>query len=253
MWSFGNLFILLFSGFMLAYIHLNPWRMTMYSNSVNYRNTSSSMVLRSTYALLAVSLLPTILGAWLGMQIPFELYMAHRLAWFIGSLVTMFGVLFLTHLNKNNPAGVFFCLLFTAIAGFLLGPTLQFTLQLHNGVMILSEAIGLTAFALFATSLYVTISKRDFSAMGGFLFASLWIIIGAGILNMFFHSALLYTIISAFAVIIFVGYLMFDISKVVNGGETNYVIATLEIYLDLLNLFLNLLQLLIALQGGDRD
>lgn len=221
-------------------------------NGITYGNVSTqNKVLKNTYMLLALTLLPTIIGAFLGMQIPYATYAAHPIIFLLVSLGVTIGLIFLAAKNKDNAMGIVFTLLFTAAMGFTLAPTLQFTLKLSHGMVIIMQAAGLTSFALFACAAYVTISKKDFSFLGSFLYTSLWVLIGASIIGIFFHTPMLQLIISIAAVLIFTAYLLYDLSRIVNGGETNYVMATISIYLDLINIFTALLRILGILSSDD--
>jgi modulator of FtsH protease len=221
------------------------------SEIMSHSMNSQNQVMRNTYSLLAFTLLPTIAGSFIGMQIPFETYMLHPILWFFGSLLASFGALFLAAANRNNSSGVFFTLLFTGIMGFTLAPTLQHTLHLQHGAMIIAQAAGLSAFALFASAIFITITKKNFSFLGNLLSISLWVLIGASIIGIFFHTPLFHLILSSIAVIIFVGYLLYDLSSIINGGETNYIMATINIYLDIMNIFINLLNILGILDSKD--
>jgi len=141
---------------------------------------------------------------------------------------------------------------FTFVAGVFLGPILQVALHLKNGAQLIAMAAGGTGLIFFSLATIATVTKKDFSFMGKFLFIGLILLIVASLANLFFQIPALSLTISAIAVLIFSAYILFDVSRIVHGGETNYVMATLGIYMSLYNLFINLLSLLMAF-SGERD
>ncbi|MES2148726.1 MAG: Bax inhibitor-1 family protein [Pseudomonadota bacterium] len=206
-------------------------------------------VLRNTYWLLALSMIPTVLGAVVGVQ--FHLPM---LTGGIGMLIFMaiaFGFIFAIEKNKESGIGVALLLGFTFFMGLMLTPILTRTLGYSNGGTLIMTAFGGTAAVFAVMASWATVSKRDFSAMGQWLFAGLIVIILAGIANIFFQMPLLSIVISVIAIAIFSAYILYDVQQIVNGGQTNYISATLSIYLDVYNIFVNLLALLGL--GGERD
>ncbi len=217
--------------------------------TVGSLSTSQQSVLRNTYLLLALSMLPTIAGAFIGLSLNFAFVAQHPIMTTLGMLAVMFGLTMGITAFRNSGLGVVLLLALTFFMGVMLGPILQFALHLQNGAQLVGMAAGGTAVIFFALATVATVSKRDFSFMGKFLFIGLVLLIVASLANMFFHIPALYLTISAVAVMIFSGFILFDVSRVVNGGETNYIMATLSIYLDIYNLFVNLLQLLMALLG----
>jgi modulator of FtsH protease len=148
--------------------------------------------------------------------------------------------------------GIVALLGFTLVAGFFLGPILQVALHLKNGAQLVGMAAGGTGIIFGSLATIATVTKKDFSFMGKFLFIGLILLIVASFANMFFHIPALALTISVIAILIFSAYILFDVSRIVNGGETNYVMATMGLYLNIYNLFINLLSLLMAL-SGERD
>jgi modulator of FtsH protease len=197
-------------------------------------------------------MIPTVIGAYLGTNISFSFLAQYPI---MGPLV-MFGVmmamLFGVSALRNSPMGVVLLLAFTFVAGVFLGPILQAALSLRNGAQLVGLAAGGTAVIFMSLATYATVSKRDFSFMGKFLFVGLILLVVASLANLFFQIPALSLTISAIAVLLFSAYLLFDISRIVTGGETNYVMATMSVYLNLYNLFVNLLNLLMAF-SGQRD
>ena len=210
-------------------------------------------VLRNTYWLLALSMLPTIAGAWVGMQLNF-------LAFFTASPIMapllMFGVmiaaLFGVTALRNSAWGVPALFGFTFIAGLMLAPILSIAVGFRNGGQLVGLAGGMTAAIFFAMAGLATVTKRDFSFLGKFLFVGLVLLIVASLANLFFQVPAVSLTISAVAVLIFSLYLLYDVSNIVRGGETNYITATLNLFLDVYNIFISLLNLLMAF-SGQRD
>jgi len=209
-------------------------------------------VLRNTYWLLAISMIPTVLGAWTGLQMGFSFFSGSPMIGFIAFLAIAFGFFYAIEKTKNSSAGVFVLLGFTFFMGLMLSRMLEQILHFSNGSSLIMTAFGGTAaiFAVMAT--IATTSKRDFSGMSSWLFAGVLVILLAMVANIFLQMPLLQVVISAIAVAIFSAYILYDVQRVLNGGETNYITATLAIYLDLYNVFVHLLSLL-GILGGERD
>ncbi|MGE5169544.1 MAG: Bax inhibitor-1/YccA family protein [Rudaea sp.] len=210
-------------------------------------------VLRNTYWLLALSMLPTIAGAWVGMQLNF-------LGFFTASPImapllmfgVMIGALFGVTALRNSAWGVPALFGFTFIAGLMLAPILSIALGFRNGGQLVGLAGGMTAAIFFGMAGLATVTKRDFSFLGKFLFVGLILLIVASLANLFFQVPAVSLTISAVAVLIFSLYLLHDVSNIVRGGETNYITATLNLFLDVYNIFISLLNLLLAF-AGQRD
>ncbi len=210
-------------------------------------------VLRNTYWLLALSMIPTILGAFLGVEIGFTLFAGGRLMGFLLFLAIAFGFMFAIQKTKNSAWGVVILLGFTFFMGMMLSGILAFALHnFNNGVELITVAFGGTASILGVMATIATVSKRDFSGLGSWLFAGLVMLIIASLLATVFHFAMMTVVISVLAIGIFSAYILYDVQQIVNGGETNYISATLKIYLDVYNIFVNLLQLLMIFAGDRR-
>ena len=209
-------------------------------------------VLRNTYWLLAISMIPTVLGAWLGVQMNFSMFSGSPFMGFMLFLAIAFGFMYAIEKTKHSAAGVAVLLGFTFFMGLMLSRLISVTLGYSNGGTLIMTAFGGTAsiFAVMAT--VATVSKRDFSGMGKFLFVGVLVILAAAVLNIFLQMPALYLVISVLAIAIFSAYILYDVQQVINGGETNYITATLSIYLDVYNIFANLLSLL-GIFGGERD
>jgi modulator of FtsH protease len=207
-------------------------------------------VLRNTYWLLALSLLPVVGGAWLGMQLNFvALFKAAPIMTPLLMFGAMLGLLFVVTLLRDSAWGVAALLGFTFASGVFLAPILTVAAGLKNGGQLVALAGGMTAAIFFAMAAIATITKRDFGFLGKFLFIGLVLLVIASLANLFFQVPALSLTISAVAVLLFSAYLLYDLSNIVNGGETNYVMATLNLFLNLYNIFISLLNLLMAFTG----
>ncbi len=209
-------------------------------------------VLRNTYMMLAITMVPTVIGAFIGLATNFSFLAQNPI---MGSLLmfgAMIGMLFAVSALRNSVWGIVALLGFTFVAGWFLGPILQVALNLKNGAQLVGMAAGGTGLIFFSLATFATVTKKDFSFMGKFLFIGLILLIVASLANLFFQVPAMSLTISAIAVLLFSAYILFDISRIVNGGETNYVMATMGLYLSIYNIFVHLLSLLMAF-GGERD
>ena len=207
-------------------------------------------VLRNTYWLLALSMLPTIVGAWAGMQFNFiRLFTAAPILTPLLMFGVMLGSLFVVTRLRNSAWGIPALFAFTFIAGAMLTPILTVAAQFRNGGQLVALAGGMTAAIFFAMAGIATVTKRDFSFMGKFLFVGVILLIVASLANLFFQVPALSLTISAIAVFIFSLYILYDVSNIVRGGETNYVTAALGLFLNIFNIFVSLLNLLLAFTG----
>jgi modulator of FtsH protease len=164
----------------------------------------------------------------------------------------MMGMLFAVTKLRNSVWGIAALFGFTLVAGVFLGPILQMALHLKNGAQLVGMAAGGTGIIFFSLATIATVTKKDFSFMGKFLFIGLILLLVASFANMFFAIPAMSLTISAIAILIFSAYILFDISQIIHGGETNYIMATLTLFLDIYNIFVNLLSLLMAF-SGERD
>jgi FtsH-binding integral membrane protein len=206
-------------------------------------------VLRNTYMMLALTMIPTVIGANIGAAMNLSFMAESPIMSALLMFGAMFGMLFAVTALRNSVWGIAALLGFTFVAGVFLGPILQVALQLSNGAQLVGMAAGGTGLIFFSLATIATVTKKDFSFMGKFLFIGLIMLIVASLANLFFQVPALTLTISAVAVLIFSAYILFDVSRIVNGGETNYIMATLGIYMSIYNLFINLLQLLMAFTG----
>ena len=209
-------------------------------------------VLRNTYLLLALSMVPTVLGALAGVQMGFSFFAGSPLISFLLFLGIAWGFMWGIDRHKDSGLGVALLLGFTFFMGLMLSRILQVALGFTNGGSLIALAAGGTG-AIFVTLAGIaSVTKKDFSFLGKFLFIGMVVILLAALANVFFQIPALSLTISAAAVLVFSAYILFDISRIVTGGETNYIVATLAVYLDIYNVFVSLLNLLMAF-SGERD
>ena len=215
--------------------------------------SAQQRVLRNTYWLLALTMIPTVIGAMIGATFSFApLFAAYPIMGPIGMFLVMIGLLFAVSAARNSIWGVVLTFVFTFVAGFFLGPILQHALALKNGGQLVALAGGMTGTILFVMAGIATVTKKDFSFMGKFLFVGLILLIVASLVGLFFPIPAMQLTISAVAVLLFSLFILYDVSNIIHGGETNYVMATVSLYLNIYNIFVSLLNLLMAF-SGQRD
>lgn len=218
------------------------------SSITNNRNH----VLKNVYGLLALSMLPTVLGAWLGMSTGIFASMGHGMSAII-FLVFAFGMMFMIEKNKESASGVYLLLVFTFGMGVFLSRLLTPVLGLTQGPGIVMSSFLGTA-AIFGTMNFLsTIVKRDLSNMYKFFIVGAIAVLVASVVNVFLGSSILMMVVSALAIIIFSGFIFFEMRRVHSGEETNYISATLSIYLSLYNVFTGLIQLLTGISLSSSD
>jgi FtsH-binding integral membrane protein len=209
-------------------------------------------VLRNTYWLLAISMVPTILGAWLGVQFKFAFFSGSPFIGFIAFLAIAFGFFYAIEKTKDSGLGVALLLGFTFFMGLMLSRLIGSILGFSNGASLIMTAFGGTAIVVTTMATVATVSKRDFSGLGKWLFVGVLVILVAALANIFLQLPALQLTISVVAIAIFSAFILYDVQRIVNGGETNYITATLALYLSVYNIFANLLSLL-GIFGGERD
>lgn len=209
-------------------------------------------VLRNTYLMLSLTMIPTVIGAFMGLSTNFSFLAESPIIGSLVMLAVMIGLMFAVNATRNSIWGVILLFGFTFVAGWWLGPILQFALNFNNGSQLIGIAAAGTGVIFFTLAGIATVTKKDFGFLRNFLMVGLVLIILASLANLFFAIPAISLAVSAAAVLIFSGFILFDVSRIVNGGETNYVMATLGIYLSIYNLFISLLQLLLAF-SGERD
>ena len=211
----------------------------------------SQKVLRNTYLLLALTMVPTVLGAWIGMQTA-SIITSSPILSSVLMLAGVIGLQFAIVAYRNSVLGIGLLLLMTGVLGWWLGPILNYALEMRNGMQLVGYAAVGTGTIFFGMGAIAAVTKRDFSFMGKFLFVGMIALIVAMFANMFLQIPALGLAISTLVIVVFSLYLLHDLSRIVTGGETNYVMATTGVYMSLFNIFANLLQLLMALTG-ERD
>jgi len=200
-------------------------------------------VLRNTYWLLALSMVPTVLGAWIGVSTG----LARAMSPMVGLIVFMagaFGFMFLIEKNKNSAAGVPLLLAFTFFMGLMLSRLVGAVLGLGNGAGLIMTAFAGTGAIFLGMATLSSVIKRDLSGMGKALFIGMIMLFVAGIANVFLQSSALMLTLSVLAIGIFSAFILYDLKRVQDGEETNYITATLGVYLSLYNVFQSLLSLL---------
>lgn len=202
-------------------------------------------VLKNTYMLLSMTLAFSAVTAGVAM--------AMNLSHMAGLVMTLiaFGLLFVVNKQADKASGIFWIFAFTGLMGASLGPILNHYLAMANGGSLIMQALGGTALIFFALSGYALTTKKDFSFMGGFLMVGLIVVLVAGIANIFFQVPALSLALSAAIIMIMSGLILFDTSRIIHGGERNYIRATVGLYLNIYNIFTSLLHLLGALNSDD--
>jgi modulator of FtsH protease len=206
-------------------------------------------VLRNTYWLLALSMIPTVLGAFIGVTTGFSL--GGGFLGFAIFLAVMFGFIYVIQKNKDSGLGVVALLGFTFFMGLMLTPLLTRTLGYSNGGSLIMTAFGGTGLVFVALASYATVTKRDFSMMGKWLFAGTIVVLLALVANIFLQMPVLHIVLSIVIIALFSAWILYDVQQIVNGGETNYISATLSLYINVYNIFTSMLSLLGL--GGDRE
>ena len=221
---------------------------TTFGDSVS--SAARNKVLRNTYWLLAISLLPTVAGAWIGVAtgITAALSGMMGLVVFLGGA---FGFIYAINKTKNSAAGVPVLLGFTFFMGLMISRLIAMVLGFSNGADLVMMAFGGTAAVFFAMASMATVVKRDLSGLNQWLTIGVILLVVGMLINMFVASSTGMVVLSMLAVAIFSAFLLVDIKRVIDGGETNYITATLSIYLSLINIFQNLLMLLGIFGGSD--
>ena len=219
-----------------------------------YTATSAAQrnrVLRNTYVLLALSMIPTVLGAWIGVATGLTLALGGGLG-LVVFLAGAFGFIYAIEKTKDSSTGVWVLLGFTFFMGLMLSRMIAMVLGFKNGSQLVMTAFGGTAGVFFAMASLSTVIKRDLSGMSKWLFVGAIVLMVGSIINVFVGSTAGMMALSMLAIGIFSAYMLYDLKQIIDGGETNYISATLALYLDLFNIFHSLLALL-GIVGGERD
>jgi modulator of FtsH protease len=218
---------------------------------VTVASPQGQKVLRNTYMLLAATMIPTVIGAFVGMEFAGVMTASPIITFFV-MLGAVIGLQFAIAANRNSGLGVALLLLMTGLLGAFLGPLLNYTLSMRNGVQLVGYAAVGTGVIFFAMGAVAATIKRDLGGLGKFLFVGMIALLVAMIANMFLQIPALALVISTLVIVVFSLFLLYDLNRIIRGGETNYIMATTGVYMSLFNIFANLLQLL-GIFGGDRD
>ena len=218
---------------------------------VTVASPQGQKVLRNTYMLLAATMIPTVVGAFVGMEFAGVMTASPIITFFV-MLGAVIGLQFAIAANRNSGLGVALLLLMTGLLGAFLGPLLNYTLSMRNGVQLVGYAAVGTGVIFFAMGAVAATIKRDLGGLGKFLFVGMIALLVAMIANLFLQIPALALVISTLVIVVFSLFLLYDLNRIIRGGETNYIMATTGVYMSLFNIFANLLQLL-GIFGGDRD
>ncbi|WP_310646613.1 Bax inhibitor-1 family protein [Limnohabitans sp.] len=208
-------------------------------------------VMRNTYVLLALSMLPTVLGAWIGVETGISRVFSGGLGMIL-MLAGAFGFIYAIEKTKHSVTGVYVLLGFTFFMGLMLSRMIAMVLGFKNGAELVMTAFGGTAGVFFLMASLSTVIKRDLSSMGKWLTIGAMVLLVGSIINMFVGSSAGMMAISVLSIGIFSAFMLYDLKQIVDGGETNYISATLTLYLDVINVFQSLLALL-GIFGGERE
>jgi modulator of FtsH protease len=228
-------------------------RVTILDQSYGYGLSTEqrNKVLRNTYWLLALSLIPTVLGAWIGVATGAGQIFSGGLGMVL-SLAGLFGFIYAIEKTKNSAAGVPVLLGFTFFMGLMLSRMISMVLGFKNGPDLIMTAFGGTAGVFLVMASLASVIKTDLSGMGKWLFVGVIVLLVGGVINMFVGSTAGMMALSMASIGIFSAFMLYDIKRIIDGGETNYISATLALYLDIVNVFQSLLALL-GIFGGERE
>ena len=222
---------------------------TPYPGSAGTLAVERNKVLRNTYWLLALSLLPTVLGAWIGVSTG----ITRNLGGIVGMVLFIGGMLAFQvaiHRFRNSGAGVAILMAFTFFMGLMLSRLLGVVLGMGNGTTLVMSAFASTAGVFATMATLATVIKRDLSGMGRWLFAGMIAILIAAVVNMFIGSSAMMLALTALSTVVFSLYMLYDVKNIVDGGETNYIVAATQLFIDIFAVFQNLLALF-GIMGGD--
>ncbi|MBM3377229.1 MAG: BAX inhibitor (BI)-1/YccA family protein [Betaproteobacteria bacterium] len=222
-------------------------------SSGGLQSSTQNRVLRNTYFLLAATMVPTVLGAWVGMSVGFSLFADSPLISMLLFLGIAFAFFWGIERTKHSVTGVYLLLGFTFFMGLMLSRLVGFALGMGNGAQLIGVAAGGTGIIFFGMASLSSVVKKDLSNMSKFLFIGVLLLIAASVANIWLQMPALMLTISLLAVVIFSVFLLVDLQRIVNGGETNYVSATLSVYLSIYNIFSNLLVILMSLFGSSKE
>ncbi|QBM27977.1 Bax inhibitor-1 family protein [Hydrogenophaga pseudoflava] len=222
---------------------------TQYQGTAGALSAERNKVLRNTYWLLALCLLPTVLGAWIGVSTG----ITRNLGGIVGMVLFIGGMMafqFAIYRFRNSGAGVAILMAFTFFMGLMLSRLLGVVLGMGNGTTLVMAAFASTAGVFFTMATLATVIKRDLSGMGRWLFAGMIAILIAAVVNIFIGSSAMMLALTALSTLVFSLYMLYDVKNIVDGGETNYIVAATQLFIDIFAVFQNLLALF-GIMGGD--
>ncbi|OPF63341.1 MULTISPECIES: Bax inhibitor-1 family protein [unclassified Hydrogenophaga] len=222
---------------------------TQYQGTAGALSAERNKVLRNTYWLLALCLLPTVLGAWIGVSTG----ITRNLGGIVGMVLFIGGMMafqFAIYRFRNSGAGVAILMAFTFFMGLMLSRLLGMVLGMGNGTTLVMAAFASTAGVFFTMATLATVIKRDLSGMGRWLFAGMIAILIAAVVNIFIGSSAMMLALTALSTLVFSLYMLYDVKNIVDGGETNYIVAATQLFIDIFAVFQNLLALF-GIMGGD--
>ena len=222
---------------------------TQFPSSTDSFALQRNKVLRNTYWLLALSLLPTVMGAWIGVStgITRNLGGIFSMVLFIGGMMAF---QFAIHRFRNSSIGIAILMAFTFFMGLMLSRLLGVVLGMGNGTTLVMSAFASTAGVFATMATLATVIKRDLSGMGRWLFAGMIAILIAAVVNIFIGSSAMMLALTALSTVIFSLYMLYDLKNIIDGGETNYIVAATQLFIDIFAVFQNLLALF-GIMGGD--
>jgi modulator of FtsH protease len=212
---------------------------------------ATNRVLRNTYAMLGLTMIPTVIGAFVGMSIDFSIVAMHPFIAFGAFMLITMGMQMAITANRNSSLGILLLLAYTFFLGLMLGPLLQHALHMRNGGQLVGLAAAGTGIIFLTLAGIATTTKKDFSFLGKFLVIGVVLVFLAIIANIFLNIPALSLTISAVFILISAGFILYEVGNIVNGGETNYVMATLSLFISIYNIFSNLLSILMSFGGND--
>jgi modulator of FtsH protease len=212
--------------------------------------TTQNKVLRNTYMMLGLTMIPTVIGAVIGMGMNFSIIAMHPFMAFGAFMLVTIGMQMAISANRNSSIGIVLLFAYTFLLGLMMGPILQHAANLSNGAQLVGLAAGSTGLIFLTMAAIGATTKKDFSYMGKFLSIGIMVAFIAIIANMFFKLPAFSIAISSIFVLISSAYIMYEVNQIVRGGETNYVMATLSLFISIYNIFTSLLHILMSFAGG---
>ncbi|MFC3683508.1 Bax inhibitor-1 family protein [Hydrogenophaga luteola] len=222
---------------------------TQYQGTAGALSAERNKVLRNTYWLLALCMLPTVLGAWIGVSTG----ITRNIGGIVGMVLFIGGMMafqFAIYRFRNSGAGVAILMAFTFFMGLMLSRLLGVVLGMGNGTTLVMAAFASTAGVFFTMATLATVIKRDLSGMGRWLFAGMIAILIAAVINVFIGSSAMMLALTALSTLVFSLYMLYDVKNIIDGGETNYIVAATQLFIDIFAVFQNLLALF-GIMGGD--